>query len=262
MFMYSLQPAALRYPRTWPAKPRHGFTLIEILVVIAIIGLLAAILFPVFGRARENARRSSCQSNLKQISLAWTQYLQDNDERVTPVVAGTSINGQTPHNWQESLEPYCKSEQIWKCPSAQRNLAGDVIRSITYTYNGFLGLNGRKLSIVPAPAHTPVFQEANGTNSAGAYFIFIGTANSNANGYRPQGNPLLWNDLSEAMAFPSRHFEGSNYAFVDGHVKWYRKMDSAPANISNTHYNVGGWPHRPGMDYDFDDVQGTVTNID
>src|SRR3954469_18418003 len=60
---------------------KSGFTLIELLVVIAIIAILAAILFPVFGRARENARRSSCQSNLKQMGLAMLQYTQDYDER-------------------------------------------------------------------------------------------------------------------------------------------------------------------------------------
>ena len=51
-----------------------AFTLIELLVVIAIIAILAAILFPVFARARENARRASCQSNLKQAALAFHQY--------------------------------------------------------------------------------------------------------------------------------------------------------------------------------------------
>jgi prepilin-type N-terminal cleavage/methylation domain-containing protein len=78
---------------------RLGFTLIELLVVIAIIAILAAILFPVFGRARENARRSSCQSNLKQIGLGILQYNQDFDERFPPdaqmnmpfVVDGTTI---------------------------------------------------------------------------------------------------------------------------------------------------------------------------
>src|SRR5471032_2605405 len=59
-----------------------GFTLIEILVVIAIIAILAAILFPAFARARENARRASCQSNLKQIGIGMTQYCQDYDERL------------------------------------------------------------------------------------------------------------------------------------------------------------------------------------
>jgi prepilin-type N-terminal cleavage/methylation domain-containing protein len=62
----------------------RGFTLIELLVVIAIIAILAAILFPVFARARENARRASCQSNLKQMALASAQYTQDYDERLAP----------------------------------------------------------------------------------------------------------------------------------------------------------------------------------
>jgi prepilin-type N-terminal cleavage/methylation domain-containing protein len=64
-----------------------GFTLIELLVVIAIIAILAAILFPVFARARENARRASCQSNLKQIGLGIMQYTQDYDERMPPTQA-------------------------------------------------------------------------------------------------------------------------------------------------------------------------------
>ena len=67
------------------SQRKEGFTLIELLVVIAIIAILAAILFPVFARARENARRASCQSNLKQIGLGMFMYLQDYDEKFTRV---------------------------------------------------------------------------------------------------------------------------------------------------------------------------------
>src|SRR5688572_5225460 len=100
-----------------------GFTLIELLVVIAIIAILAAILFPVFGRARENARRSSCQSNLKQIGLGLYQYLQDNDEIFPIYYSGTTNGASNPnpatatYKWMDSIYPYVKSEQLFTCPS-------------------------------------------------------------------------------------------------------------------------------------------------
>ncbi len=98
-------------------QKKSGFTLIELLVVIAIIAILAAILFPVFGRARENARRSSCQSNMKQIGLGIIQYSQDYDEQFVIVGDYASSSCTTP--WQERIQPYVKSIQIFKCPSNQ-----------------------------------------------------------------------------------------------------------------------------------------------
>jgi prepilin-type N-terminal cleavage/methylation domain-containing protein/prepilin-type processing-associated H-X9-DG protein len=105
--------------------PRKGFTLIELLVVIAIIAILAAILFPVFARARENARRASCQSNLKQIGLGLLQYSQDYDEKMTliyyvPVANGLSwaSSNTDEYKWMDAIFPYVKSEQLFTCPSS------------------------------------------------------------------------------------------------------------------------------------------------
>ena len=67
-------------PIPMPLRSAKGFTLIELLVVIAIIAIPAAIIFPVFQSVRENARRTACLSNRKQISLGYMQYYQDDDE--------------------------------------------------------------------------------------------------------------------------------------------------------------------------------------
>lgn len=129
---------------------RRGFTLIELLVVVAIIALLAAILFPVFSRARENARRSSCQSNLKQQGLGILQYAQDYDEIMVPAWLegscdagqGWQPTGSTGFNcnsgpeknlkWMDLVQPYVKSEQIFNCPSAPNNIRRYQYANSTY----------------------------------------------------------------------------------------------------------------------------------
>ncbi|HOM82910.1 MAG TPA: DUF1559 domain-containing protein [Armatimonadota bacterium] len=192
---------------------RMGFTLIELLVVIAIIAILAAILFPVFARARENARKSTCQSNLKQMALAAMQYAQDYDETLmrTNISPATNVY----YGWAWMLQPYVKNTEIFTCPSkpsAKWNGSATTFSGFGYGYfaiqntnnNGGASLSERALASIASPSDVIMFGDSSATNNW--YVIDWDDIRMDDNG-----------EVSEA-----RHSEGANFAFVDGHVKWLK----------------------------------------
>lgn len=152
-------------PRLSARTLTQAFTLIELLVVIAIISILAAILFPVFQNVRENARRTACISNGKQIGLAVIQYTQDYDETL-PILqaynAGLNYatdpnDGQGPgtptHKGVEvELAPYTKSTALFKCPD---DVGGPTTSG--KSYQEFYGSSYRftKACYTVVPAATP-----------------------------------------------------------------------------------------------------------
>lgn len=201
---------------------RRAFTLIELLVVIAIIALLAAILFPVFARARENARKSSCANNLKQLGVGFMQYTQDYDELLPNLTGGTPGAGKS-GGWmyysvfgapggtfdpsKGSVFPYIKNRQIYICPSdSAGQKTGD-----SYAVNGCMG---EKISVAsaswPIPGITPGKALAN-FDKTSAWMLL---AEENSGGSTDDG---YMNNLN---AWTPRHLQGTNIVFLDGHIKF------------------------------------------
>lgn len=232
-------------------RTKNGFTLIELLVVIAIITILAAVLFPVFARARENARRSSCQSNLKQIALGFAQYTQDYDGtfpwgcmRPDPTIsmaASEPWNLVTNENqmWAGAVLPYLKSRQVFACPSATRIKAHyhpggfdmDVVSTLLrtpYGYNNhYLGACGQNphADQVSGPARDSQIE-----NSAGTVLVHDATLSNMGVSHllyvpdTPLSNTATDGSGISTDFFPGdRHLGTINVAFVDGHVKALRK---------------------------------------
>jgi prepilin-type N-terminal cleavage/methylation domain-containing protein/prepilin-type processing-associated H-X9-DG protein len=226
------------------SRRKNGFTLIELLVVIAIIAILAAILFPVFARARENARRASCQSNLKQIGLGVLQYIQDYDERY-PLRRGTANDGvNDPHNmWYGGITPYLKSAQIFQCPSDSNapNASLDHGGYSDYFYNSLL--HNKSQARLSATAQTIMLGDIGYYSTDPAredLKISDGCDNDNDGDTctnpptTPAPGGLATIDNGGRVPSAQRHLEGANYAFADGHVKWFKgNSNNQSASILN-----------------------------
>ena len=180
-----------------PVPPRRGFTLIELLVVIAIISILAAILFPVFAQVREKARATACLSNEKQLGLAVTQYLNDNDERLffyadATAAADSRSNVLRPSasytvKWWNQIMPYVKSNGVFTCPSdpaptpsADMNNSPTIPRS----YIACRSAESLTLAQIDDPVETVVFVDKWEKNSAGAGHRYAGLKPSTATSTR------------------------------------------------------------------------------
>jgi prepilin-type N-terminal cleavage/methylation domain-containing protein/prepilin-type processing-associated H-X9-DG protein len=187
---------------------RRGFTLIELLVVVAIIAILAGILFPVFARAREKARQTKCLSNLRQIAVAELMYAEDHDETL-PLAISISPTWQI-WTYNELLGPYTRNSDIFKCPS-------DNVGAIDLTLLGLgrfsyapntkwvagntryvhgilaMGYPSASLGDIEYPAEMPLLADAEG---------------------------VLYPDFTSTVEAARRHNGGCNVSYADGHAKW------------------------------------------
>lgn len=221
---------------------RRAFTLIELLVVIAIISVLAAILFPVFARARENARRTSCLSNLRQLGLGIMQYVQDYDETYPMALNYGGKSGGGNLMWMDAVEPYVKSEQVFRCPNGF-NIAnagyGANYGIMVFGGDEYKDSSGNKYDVTLIKM--PMLQATSSIYMIMDYGIYYarvsnirGGASSGTNWNYLPGQGLAgkscgmtafsaWDRIADCEK--GRHFDGINMAYADGHAKWLKSSE-------------------------------------
>jgi len=213
-------------------RKQRGFTLIELLVVIAIIAILMAILLPALNRVKEQGKRAVCMSNLKQLSLAWVLYADENDEVLVNGAIGYSDRNMSwgDHRgeiaWVDSLAqgeeaqrleieqgalwPYIKDHAMYKCPTGRRGEA--LTYAIMFSMNsvnhaptqGVRGAHIKRKSEIfnPAPAFRLVFIDE-GYMTPDAFAVHY-------------DQEQWWDDP------PVRHGDGSTLSFADGHAEHWK----------------------------------------
>lgn len=243
---------------------RKGFTLIELLVVIAIIAVLMAILMPALNRVKEQGKRAVCLNNLKQMSLAWIMYADDNDDALVNGAIGYSdrttgwgehaneiawVDGLASGEAAQRLEieqgalwPYLENHGIYKCPTGRRGEA--LTYAIMFSMNavnhtptqGVRGAHIKKRSEIHKPA-------------PGLRLVFIDEGWMTPDAFAVQYDRENWWDDP-----PVRHGDGTVVSFADGHSehwKWKGIDTIKRARLVETSHQ-GNWT--PETDAGFRDL--------
>lgn len=217
---------------------KSAFTLIELLVVIAIIAILAAILFPVFAQAKEAAKASACLSNMDQLALGTTMYLNDNDDQMffhcTSDPAKTRTNTATSGDalmWWNMMMPYVKSKKVFACPSdpdpyPSPNSAG--VADIPRSYTVSMAAEDLNMSQISHPSDIILIGEKWGRDHSGQ-LIDEGWLEAWDGDMSPDPN-----NPGHMILVADRHSGWMNASFLDGHAKHVK-----PAQLWDSVYLSG-----------------------
>lgn len=189
----------------------HAFSLIELLVVIVIIGIIAALFMPAFGRAREGAQRAMCVSNLRQIGIAFQMYLSDHDFAFPPKF----VTGPPAQYWFDFLVPYLDDLKVFNCPDYPKS-------EFNWSHMSY-GINHAGITNYPVETGKDTSQII----SPSLCILVADNSNSSSGNY-------YWIDRSSNIG--TRHSGGCNVLFVDNHVSWYPQSFLASQDIKWWNY--------------------------
>ncbi len=224
----SLIMSKIKLPKWW-----------EMLAVLVIIFVVAAVLFPVFAPAREHDIHYSCLSGIKQLGLSISQYVSDYDNTM-PNISDAPGSKNT---WRNMVYPDIKNKQFYKCPQDPITTPGpdgyfDSFAA-NYSGNGRGGKFDKGLGAFAGPGSEPV---ALSDMAEPQYLIVLCEVDNNN---RPDFNiNHLPSAEKDAPRLSVRHAGGSNYLFADSHSKWFRPDVTkyvAPFDANLWYRN----PHRP-----------------